>query len=164
VRGAPSAARRPPPPRFSPLLTIPTRAAGLPGFAGQVAVRHGPEPEERALAALAAAALGAAAAALAPRWAADAPALAAAEGALRAAAAAATPGAADRDERLAVVARLRGIARSGIRFCTGLDLEPFGSFVSGLYSPSGDMDLSIEGVAKWCAQRSRRIFSRTIDP
>ena len=31
----------------------------------------------------------------------------------------------------------------------GLDLEPYGSFVSGLYTPQGDLDLSIEGQAVW---------------
>jgi hypothetical protein len=74
---------------------------------------------------------------------------AALETALRELAAAATPGAADirlREQRISVY---RSLAQSGIQFCRGLDLEPYGSFVSGLFTPHGDIDLSIEGSAVW---------------
>ncbi len=71
------------------------------------------------------------------------------ERALRHTALVATPTRRDMEVRLAVIHRLRTLARSGINFCTGLDLSGFGSFVSGLYTPNGDLDLSIEGTALW---------------
>ena len=72
---------------------------------------------------------------------------------LRHIALASTPTSADLEHRLAAMGRLKTLAQSGIRFCVGLDLEPYGSFVSGLYTPEGDLDLSIEGVATWCARK-----------
>ncbi|KAH7624728.1 putative Protein HESO1 [Nannochloris sp. 'desiccata'] len=59
----------------------------------------------------------------------------------------ASPTPEDRKAREGVIARLSGLAESGIRFCRGLYISAYGSFTSGLYTPHGDLDLSIEGVA-----------------
>lgn len=60
----------------------------------------------------------------------------------------ASPTFSQRRAREGVIDRLSSLAKSGIRFCHGLFIEPYGSFVSGLYTPNGDLDLSIEGVAQ----------------
>ena len=60
----------------------------------------------------------------------------------------ASPTFSQRRAREGVIDRLSTLAKSGIRFCHGLFIEPYGSFVSGLYTPNGDLDLSIEGVAQ----------------
>ncbi|KAL4440632.1 hypothetical protein ABPG75_003633 [Micractinium tetrahymenae] len=64
--------------------------------------------------------------------------------------------------RLQAMARLKELAQSGIHFCVGLDLEPYGSFVSGLYTPTGDLDLSIEGHATW-QDEAGRVQRVTVD-
>jgi DNA polymerase sigma len=71
------------------------------------------------------------------------------ETALRTMAMQATPSHRELQMRLQAMGRLKELAQSGIHFCVGLDLEPYGSFVSGLYTPYGDLDLSIEGQATW---------------
>ncbi len=38
------------------------------------------------------------------------------------------------------------IVQTGLPDYPGLCIRPYGSYVSGLYSPSGDLDLSIEGT------------------
>jgi hypothetical protein len=53
----------------------------------------------------------------------------------------------DHQLRMNVLMRLNRLARTGINFAKGLELHAFGSFVSGLYTPKGDLDLSIEGSA-----------------
>jgi len=59
----------------------------------------------------------------------------------------ASPTPEDRRAREGVISRLCQLAESGIRFCRGLHISAYGSFTSGLYTPHGDLDLSIEGVA-----------------
>jgi hypothetical protein len=44
---------------------------------------------------------------------------------------------------------LRKLAESGINFCRGLTIEPYGSFTSGMWTRHGDLDISIEGSAEW---------------
>lgn len=44
---------------------------------------------------------------------------------------------------------LRKLAESGINFCQGLTIEPYGSFTSGMWTRHGDLDISIEGSAEW---------------
>lgn len=52
--------------------------------------------------------------------------------------------------------QLGGIVAAGLDGHTGLRVEPYGSFVSGLYSPSGDLDISIEGFfGRECAPALR---------
>ena len=38
------------------------------------------------------------------------------------------------------------IVQTGLPDYPGLCIRPYGSYVSGLYCPSGDLDLSIEGT------------------
>lgn len=71
------------------------------------------------------------------------------ESALRSVALLATPTMKDQRMRLKLMQRLKGLAATGINFCHGLTLEPYGSFASGLYTPHGDLDFSIEGTAAW---------------
>lgn len=123
-----------------------SHAVGLPGFEGTVRERCSGEMEARYLGALAATSLTSFKAQ--HRW--EHPSsLGWVESALRAAATYASPRPVDRQGRLEVVTRLRRLAQSGIHFCSGLDLHPYGSFCSGLYTPAGDLDLSIEGTATW---------------
>jgi hypothetical protein len=44
---------------------------------------------------------------------------------------------------------LRKLAESGINFCQGLTIEPYGSFTSGMWTRHGDLDISIESSAEW---------------
>lgn len=84
------------------------------------------------------------------------------ETALRTIAQQCTPTGREVQLRLQAMARLKELAQSGIHFCVGLDLEPYGSFVSGLYTPSGDLDLSIEGHATW-RDEAGRVQRVTVD-
>ncbi|PSC67618.1 poly(A) RNA polymerase GLD2 [Micractinium conductrix] len=140
-------------------------AVGLPGFEGGVAAAtlapaHGPAPAPPAayLALLCHEALAdfKAEAAWAPEV------VPAVETALRVLAMQLTPH--DREQwlRLQAMGRLKELAQSGIQFCQGLDLEPYGSFVSGLYTPTGDLDLSIEGHATW-QDEAGRVVRVTVD-
>jgi hypothetical protein len=56
-----------------------------------------------------------------------------------------TPSAEDAARRREVVARMDVIVRSGLDAHKHLFIAAYGSFLSGLYSPTGDLDLSIEG-------------------
>ena len=63
---------------------------------------------------------------------------------------AATPTTADVRAREDVMMRLSGLVRSTVnnKFSgKSLEIQPYGSFLSGLYTPEGDLDLSIEGTA-----------------
>jgi DNA polymerase sigma len=56
-----------------------------------------------------------------------------------------TPGPQDAARRRQILEKLGGIVGAGLDGHTELRVEPYGSFVSGLYSPTGDLDISIEG-------------------
>ncbi|GAB4813989.1 hypothetical protein N2152v2_001035 [Parachlorella kessleri] len=135
-------------------------AVGLPGFQGCLASRgHGPSGEYVA---------GVCATALCKFQYEHhhlEEALAVMETALRRIAQQLTPYTAELDARCAVMDRLRSVAQTGIQFCLGLDLEPYGSFVSGLYTPRGDLDLSIEGTATWTGEdgRMKRVAVQDMD-
>ncbi len=63
-----------------------------------------------------------------------------------------TPSAEDRAQRDDVVGRIDALVRSGLDNNKRLFITAYGSFLSGLYSPNGDLDLSIEGlVGRQCA-------------
>ena len=58
----------------------------------------------------------------------------------------------DRAQREDVVGRIDALVRSGLDGNRRLFIAAYGSFLSGLYSPHGDLDLSIEGlVGRECA-------------
>ena len=46
---------------------------------------------------------------------------------------------------MAILQRIGGLVKSGLGEYEDLYVEPYGSFVSGLYTPSGDLDISIQG-------------------
>lgn len=56
-----------------------------------------------------------------------------------------TPGPQDAARRRQILEKMGGIVGLGLDGHTELRVEPYGSFVSGLYSPTGDLDISIEG-------------------
>ena len=47
--------------------------------------------------------------------------------------------------RQEVIERVDNIVRSGLRGYTGMHVEHYGSFTSGLFTPTGDLDIAIEG-------------------
>jgi len=59
-----------------------------------------------------------------------------------------TPSKVDLDRRQELCSRVEDCMKSGLCQCYihNLSVLPFGSFVAGLTCPSGDLDLSIEGV------------------
>ena len=57
-----------------------------------------------------------------------------------------TPSPSDYEVRHAVIMRMRDIVAHGLNFYSGLGVEPYGSFVSNLFTPTGDLDLAIEGA------------------
>ncbi len=56
-----------------------------------------------------------------------------------------TPGPQDAAKRRQILEKMGGIVGLGLDGHTELRVEPYGSFLSGLYSPTGDLDISIEG-------------------
>ena len=63
-----------------------------------------------------------------------------------------TPSAEDAARRRDVVARIDALVRSGLDAHRHLFIAAYGSFLSGLYAPTGDLDLSIEGqLGRRCA-------------
>ena len=57
-----------------------------------------------------------------------------------------TPTEEDAQNRREILQQLDGIVQTGLPDYPGLCIQPYGSYVSGLYCPSGDLDLSIEGT------------------
>ena len=57
-----------------------------------------------------------------------------------------TPDTEDADKRREIIQAVDDIVQDGLPDYPGLCIRPYGSYVSGLYSPSGDLDLSIEGT------------------
>ena len=57
-----------------------------------------------------------------------------------------TPTASDAEKRHDILQAIDEIVQTGLPEHPGLCIKPYGSYVSGLYCPSGDLDLSIEGV------------------
>ena len=57
-----------------------------------------------------------------------------------------TPTASDAEKRHVILQAIDEIVQTGLPDYPGLCIKPYGSYVSGLYCPSGDLDLSIEGV------------------
>ena len=47
--------------------------------------------------------------------------------------------------RQEVIQRVDHIVRSGLKGYTGMHVEHYGSFTSGLFTPTGDLDIAIEG-------------------
>lgn len=47
-----------------------------------------------------------------------------------------------------VIRRVDNLVRSGLRGHKGMHVEHYGSFTSGLFTPSGDLDIAIEGTLK----------------
>lgn len=56
-----------------------------------------------------------------------------------------TPNEADKRKREEVADRINRLVVSGLNYNQGMYIQPYGSFVSDLYTPTGDMDLAIEG-------------------
>ncbi|EIE23385.1 hypothetical protein COCSUDRAFT_41642 [Coccomyxa subellipsoidea C-169] len=63
-----------------------------------------------------------------------------------------TPGPQDAARRRQILEKMGGIVGLGLDGHTELRVEPYGSFVSGLYAPTGDLDISIEG---FCGKEGR---------
>jgi DNA polymerase sigma len=57
-----------------------------------------------------------------------------------------TPNHGDHAKREEILQSVGGMVEAGLEGYTGLYVEPFGSFVSGLYAPHGDLDISIQGA------------------
>ena len=57
-----------------------------------------------------------------------------------------TPTTEDAQNRREILQQLDDIVQTGLPDYPGLCIQPYGSYVSGLYCPSGDLDLSIEGT------------------
>lgn len=58
-----------------------------------------------------------------------------------------TPSDADHQRRVRVIKWLSELVARGVWRGRGLTVQPYGSFVSGLYSPGGDLDIALEGFA-----------------
>ncbi|KAK9824184.1 hypothetical protein WJX72_008402 [[Myrmecia] bisecta] len=56
-----------------------------------------------------------------------------------------TPSPADQLKREELLQRTCALVEEGLGDWVGMHVEPYGSFVSGLYTPSGDVDIAIEG-------------------
>jgi len=56
------------------------------------------------------------------------------------------PSAADRQIRERVLREVNALVQPGLNGYHGMHVAPYGSFVSGLYTSTGDLDISIEGV------------------
>ena len=57
-----------------------------------------------------------------------------------------TPDARDAQKRSEILQAIDEIVQTGLPDYPGLCIKPYGSYVSGLYCPSGDLDLSVEGI------------------
>ncbi len=65
-----------------------------------------------------------------------------------------TPCEADEQRRAGVMERIGAVVAEGLQDGAELHVQPYGSFVSGLYTPSGDLDIALEGfVHHGCAAR-----------
>eukprot|EP00884_Botryococcus_braunii_P010144 jgi/Botrbrau1/19130/Bobra.0077s0042.1 len=56
-----------------------------------------------------------------------------------------TPNADHKKKRESLTAIINRLVQSGLNYNTGMHVLPYGSFVSELYTPTGDVDLAIEG-------------------
>ncbi len=64
-----------------------------------------------------------------------------------------TPVEADERRRADVMARIGQVVAEGLQEGAALRVQPYGSFVSGLYTPAGDLDIALEGcVRQGCAR------------
>lgn len=50
--------------------------------------------------------------------------------------------------REAVVSRIDSIVKQGLLQFDGLHVDHYGSFTSGLFSPTGDLDIAVEGILR----------------
>lgn len=57
-----------------------------------------------------------------------------------------TPSGDDIDSRERVIKRIDTLVRAGLSQFTGMHVETYGSYTSGLFTPQGDLDIAIEGV------------------
>lgn len=55
------------------------------------------------------------------------------------------PGERDETMRMDIIERINSVVAKGLCGYTDLRVEPYGSFVSGLCTPGGDLDIAIEG-------------------
>ncbi len=55
------------------------------------------------------------------------------------------PSEADEAVRRRVLQDMNALVQPGLLGYTGMHVAPYGSFVSGLYTSTGDLDISIEG-------------------
>lgn len=58
------------------------------------------------------------------------------------------PTEADAQKRNLVLQQMNRLVTEGLRGWHGMHVAPYGSFVSGLYTSTGDLDISIEGTRK----------------
>lgn len=58
-----------------------------------------------------------------------------------------TPQQTDHNDRIQIIGRLLPLVKSGLGKFKGFEVEPFGSFVSGLHTQHGDLDITIIGTA-----------------
>ena len=57
-----------------------------------------------------------------------------------------TPSPADWSVRNDVLRRVNALVARGLAGMTDLHVEPYGSFVSNLFTPGGDLDIAVEGT------------------
>jgi DNA polymerase sigma len=69
------------------------------------------------------------------------------------------PSDADHQRRVRVLKWLSDLVAGGVWRGRGLTVQPYGSFVSGLYTPSGDLDIGLEGFAMVGADGERVVLS-----
>lgn len=56
----------------------------------------------------------------------------------------------DKDYRIRndLIRRLNDAVKSGLLSFKGLHVEHYGSFTSGLFTPTGDLDIAVEGILR----------------
>ena len=59
-----------------------------------------------------------------------------------------TPCEADEQRRADVMARIGAVVAEGLQEGAELLVLPYGSFVSKLYTPNGDLDIALEGCVR----------------
>lgn len=59
-----------------------------------------------------------------------------------------TPDEQDKQKRQNLARFVDKLVKSGLNYHEGMFVLPYGSFVSDLYTPTGDVDLAIEGIMR----------------
>lgn len=52
----------------------------------------------------------------------------------------------DAAKRETLLAQVNSLVEAGLAGFSGMHVKPYGSFVSGLYTSNGDVDISVEGI------------------